>query len=202
MLNNDIHSLIRQYKKYKKQKRFDSIGKIIAWILLPIVVVTTFLTFQNNADETETVKSIQPETQESIPLIEKKVEDIRKQIAIVEKPIEDRQKKDEPEEKKSVKDENLQRLLSYYTKRKSYSSTISIASYYYSYQEYENAVKWAIRASKINKNKDQPWIIYAKSKSALGNNVIAKKALETYLKFNESTEAEVLLKTLENNITK
>ncbi len=199
MLNNDIHSLIRQYKKYKKQRRFDSIGRMIAWILLPIVVVATFLTFQNS-DTKERVEDIKPKVQETPPITEKKIENTNEQI--VENQVQEEEKKPKEEEKKSVKDENLQRLLSYYTKRKSYSSTISIASYYYSYREYENAIKWAIRASKINKNKDQPWIIYAKSKSALGNDIIAKKALETYLKFNESTEAEILLKTLENNTTK
>ncbi len=198
MLNSDIYNLIRQYKKYKKQKRFDSIGKIVAWILISILIVVAFIKFQTNNDE-EIDTNIKPKIQKTADISENIVDENKSEIIkrdIVE------QKKIEPKEKQSVKDENLQRLLSYYTKRKSYSSTISIASYYYSYQEYENAVKWAIKASKINKNKDEPWIIYAKSKHALGDEMIAKKALETYLKFNESIQAEVLLKTLENNTTK
>ncbi len=184
MLNNDLQILIKQYKKYKKQSKFDSFGKIIAWILIPTILITAFIKFQNSPYE-EPIAEIKHKIEEPIKVTKKEEESKNKQI--VETPI----------KKENIKDENLQRLLAYYTKRKSYSSTISIASYYYSYQDYSNAVKWAIRASKINKNKDQPWIIYAKSKSALGNDIIAKKALETYLKFNESTEAEILLKQLE-----
>ena len=197
MLNNDLKSLIKQYKRYKKQKRFDSFGKIVAWILIPILLITVFLKFQNTITK-ETATDIKTEVTKTTQIIQS--EENNKSKHIIEIPIPKEIKK--PTQKESIKDENLQRLLSYYTKRKSYSSTMSIASYYYSYQEYENAVKWAIRASKINKNKDQPWIIYAKSKSALGNEMIAKKALETYLKFNESIEAQILLKTLENNTTK
>ncbi len=207
MLNNDIHSLIKQYKRYKKQSRSDSIGKIVAWILIPIVIGFALFKFINSNNE-EPIKTIEPQIKESNDIFEQEENNNSEQTvktsiqkerkeSIKEEPI-----KEEPIKEESIKDENLQRLLSYYTKRKSYSSAISIASYYYSYQKYENSVKWAIRASKINKNKDQPWIIYAKSKSALGNDTIAKKALETYLKFNESSEAEVLLKTLENKTTK
>jgi predicted Zn-dependent protease len=91
---------------------------------------------------------------------------------------------------------SLEELIKNQKKKKSYSATISIANYHYSRREYKEAITWAIEASKMDKSKARPWLIYANSKLSAGKIDIAKKALNIYLKNYQSKEAQALLKKL------
>jgi hypothetical protein len=74
-----------------------------------------------------------------------------------------------------------------------YEKAISVAEYYYNKGNMEAVLVWAIRASKLKKSADKPWILYAKAKARLGEKDVAQRSLQTYLKYYKSRGVEQLL---------
>jgi tetratricopeptide (TPR) repeat protein len=77
--------------------------------------------------------------------------------------------------------------------QKNYSSAISLAKFYFNETEYKKSIYWAKKASRINPQAVSPWLIYAKSKNKSGEKKEAIKALENYLSYFFSQEAQELL---------
>ena len=183
MLNNDFKQLTEKYTRYQKQKRMSLYLKVIfflALVGLAFYVSTLDFTKPKTIIETNTSSITVEEKEENTTLkADTDKEEINKhrlQVITGEK--------------------SLEQLMANQEKSKSYSSTISIANYHYSKKSYDDAVKWSIVASKLNKEKVRPWIVYAKSKLAIGKVDIAKKALGAYLKKHDSKEAQELLDKL------
>ncbi len=89
-----------------------------------------------------------------------------------------------------------QQLLEKYRKKRSYKNALALAEYFYSQKSYKKAIEWAIVANKEDNQKERSWIIYAKSKIALGDKEKAKDAMEAYLKANNSKNLKKLLDSL------
>lgn len=197
MLNNDFKVLVEKYNRYKKQKKKSRNRKILLLILLTIIgyYLSTMLSFDFQKErESKQNDNVTIEQNATIDTQSDNQEVNASEKAITQ---DDNQPKvNELRLQVTTKEKSLEQLTANQAKSKSYSSTISLANYHYSKKEYESAIKWAIEASKLNKSKERPWIVYAKSKIALGKEEIAKKALELYLKKNQSKEAQALLDTL------
>lgn len=93
-----------------------------------------------------------------------------------------------PDEEKS-----LDAWIEKYNQKKSYTLAIAIAKQYYFDNEYKEAGAWSKRANQLDRDKEEAWLYYAKSMHALGDTTKAKKILNIYLQYKESTKAELLL---------
>ena len=203
MLNNDFNVLVQKYGQYKKQKSKKRNRRIL--LLLTIGALAYYIsTMSFNApinvvqqDENKTVKKREEtntiSTQELIEKTHQKEEENLSKEVPAKKKVKITKKSGL---KVITKEKSLYQLLENQAQSKSYSSTIAIANFHYSKKEYQKAVKWAIEASKKNKSKERPWIVYAKSKKALGKEDIAKKALTLFLKRNQSQKVLELLNSL------
>lgn len=80
--------------------------------------------------------------------------------------------------------------------QKNYSSAISLAKFYFNESEYKKSIYWAKKASRLNPQEVSPWLLYAKSKNKSGEKKEAIKALENYLSYFFSQEAQELLNRL------
>ncbi len=87
--------------------------------------------------------------------------------------------------------EQLQRL---YRVRKNYEVAIKIAQAYYHKGAYEAAREWARKANRLNREKEEAWILYAKALHKLHQTKKAKQLLKIFLDYKESKEAKELLK--------
>ncbi len=92
----------------------------------------------------------------------------------------------------------LVKLLKEYELKKDFSSSMNLANYYLNHERYQQAIKWAIKSSKLDPSASEPWILYAKAKHQQGKTKVAIKALNIYLKRYKSKEAQDLLDTLKN----
>ena len=88
----------------------------------------------------------------------------------------------------------LQELQKLYSSRKSYDLAIKIAQSYYEKGAYAQAMEWAKRANKLNRQKEEAWILYAKTLYKLGKKEKAKQLLKIFLEYKDSQEAKQLLK--------
>ncbi len=94
----------------------------------------------------------------------------------------------------SIKNTNEETiLLKNYQILKQYKTAIKLAEYYFEQKQYEKAVYWSKKASKINTTAFKPWIIYAKSKYIMGKKEEAIHSLETFLNFSYSRDVANLL---------
>lgn len=203
MLNNDFNVLVQKYKQYKKHKSKKRNRRILLLIMIgALAYYISTLNFKAPSDvvqkdESKTVKKIEEtdtiSTQELLEKAPQKEEENLSKEVVPKKKVK-RVKKSGL--KVTTKEKSLYQLLENQAQSKSYSSTIAVANFHYSKKEYQKAVKWAIEASKKNKSKERPWIVYAKSKKALGKEDIAKKALTLFLKRNQSQEVQELLNSL------
>jgi len=190
MLNNDFKVLTQKYARYKKQKRSSRNKKIALFVLLGAGAYYLFTTLSFTpqkpvikAEHNVIKRSVDKNISESNHT-QKAVETDISQLKINERSLQ-----------VTTENKSLEQLLKNQKKLNNYSSTISLANYHYSKKEYQETIKWAIEASKKNKSKARPWILYAKSKKALGKVDIAKKALTLFLKNNKSQEAKTLLES-------
>ncbi len=202
MLNNDFDILVKKYNQYeqgKKKKRNRRIVFFIMIVALASYIMTRYLSTPSKQDDSNTTKA-------TLPTLKNK--DINK---TVQEQTQKESQKESNESKPKHSDSNthtiglkattegetLSQLLAHQAHSQSYSSTIALANYFYSQKEYEKTIKWAIEASKKNKSKVRPWILYAKCKNAQGKKEIAKKALSLFLKRHQSNEVQELLHTLQ-----
>lgn len=74
-----------------------------------------------------------------------------------------------------------------------------LASMYYKKRNYRKAIYWSMKTNKLDRNIDESWLIFAKSKVKLGKRNEAIKVLRAYIKRSNSYEAKKLLKKLINS---
>jgi hypothetical protein len=91
--------------------------------------------------------------------------------------------------KKATVDE----LIEQYNNRPDFTRAIMIARAYYKKGDFKNSAKWAKKANSINHEREEGWILYAKSAYALGQKKRAIKILKVYLNFKSSEKARKLL---------
>jgi len=205
MLNNDFKVLVQKYERYKKQQQSKMIIKSIGIGAVALLSLFALSKLFINKEGTQVQKpQITQETTAKTPT-KTPVETTAKKETKEETSILKTTKRETNTSTIEINKHNLQittqgksleQLIQNQERLKSYSSTISIAEYHYSKREYQEAVKWAIEASKKDNTKARPWIIYANSKLAAGKIDIAKKALNIYLKKHKSKEAQDLLDKL------
>jgi tetratricopeptide (TPR) repeat protein len=99
-----------------------------------------------------------------------------------------------PIEAVKAKKANVEELQKLFAKRHSYNLAIKIAREFFSKREYNEALEWAKKANKLNRNEEEAWILYAKSLYALGKKEQAKRILRLYLEYANSSEAQKLLR--------
>ena len=93
----------------------------------------------------------------------------------------------------SIQSSNMEKLKKLFQVRHSYSLAIEIAKEYFAKHDYAASLKWAKQANKLDKKKEEAWILYAKSLFNLNKKEEAKKTLRFYLKFKDSTRIKALL---------
>jgi len=71
--------------------------------------------------------------------------------------------------------------------------SLFLAKSYYAKKEYKKAEYWALKTNKIDKNIEESWIIFVKSKIKLGHRKEAIHILSNYVRQSSSQEARVLL---------
>ncbi len=90
-------------------------------------------------------------------------------------------------------DKPLESWIEKYNQKKSYALAIYITKQYYFDSDYKNSGIWAKRANQLDRNKEEAWLFYAKSVYALGDVDKAKRILNIFLQYKDSTKAELLL---------
>ncbi|MBE0498750.1 MAG: tetratricopeptide repeat protein [Campylobacterales bacterium] len=95
-------------------------------------------------------------------------------------------------------DKSLDEWVQKYDKKKSYAIAIYISRQYYFNEDFKNAGIWAKKANQLDRNKEDAWLLYAKSVFALGDKEKAKKILNVFLQYKDSAKAEMLLSEWEN----
>ena len=93
---------------------------------------------------------------------------------------------------KEVKSEDA--LLERFRAAGDFESSIALARLYFKKQNFEKSIYWSKKASKLSSSKDTAWLIYAKSKRAIGKKNDAIEALQLYLEYFSSNEVKKLLK--------
>ncbi len=73
-------------------------------------------------------------------------------------------------EQSFLKDENIE-------------TALKLASLYLSKKDYENAIKWSLKANDMDSSRVQTWQIYAKSLERLGKKDEAKKVMRLYKEY-------------------
>ena len=94
----------------------------------------------------------------------------------------------------------IEELISQFTHRPGFSRAIMIAKAYYNKKDFKNAAKWAKKANSIDREREEGWVLYAKSINALGQKERAVKILKIYLSFKPSEEARKLLMQFKRGI--
>ena len=97
-----------------------------------------------------------------------------------------------------TKPSNINELKKLFQKRKSYTVAVTIARSYFKKGDYKSALKWAKQANTLDAQKEESWLLYAKSLYHLGEKKSAIKLLHFYLKFQNSSKVEELLHKWEN----
>jgi len=93
---------------------------------------------------------------------------------------------------KEVKSEDA--LLGRFKAAGDFESSIALAHLYFKKQNFEKSIYWSKKASKLSSSEDTAWLIYAKSKRAIGKKDDAIEALQLYLEYFSSNEVKKLLK--------
>jgi len=76
------------------------------------------------------------------------------------------------------------------------NDSMFLANMYYKKRQYKKSLYWSMQTNKLNKNIEESWLIFAKSKLRLGRKNEAIRVLKTYIKRSNSYEAKKLLKKI------
>ncbi|HIO95768.1 MAG TPA: hypothetical protein EYG67_03010 [Campylobacterales bacterium] len=71
-----------------------------------------------------------------------------------------------------------------------------LANAYYKAGNYIHSEKWALKANSLDKDLEESWLLFAKSKKQQGSRNEAVKILETYYKKSKSTKAKMLIQKI------
>ncbi len=88
----------------------------------------------------------------------------------------------------------LQELEERFLQRRSASLALQIAKLYYRQKSYRQALVWAKRANRLDRENEDAWILYAQALKELGKLKEAKKVLRIFLEYKESKRAQELLR--------
>ncbi|WP_304542940.1 CDC27 family protein [Sulfurimonas microaerophilic] len=80
-----------------------------------------------------------------------------------------------------------------FKKNNSPALSLFLAKQYYSLGDYSKAYNYALVTNQLDKENEDSWILFSKSLVKLGKKQLAQKALEEYIKFSHSSNAELLL---------
>jgi len=94
----------------------------------------------------------------------------------------------------TAKNADLEELQKLFAQRESYNLAIKIAREFFERKNYKEALQWAKRANKLDRSKEEAWILYARSLYALGKKEQARRILRLYLEYANSKEAQKLLR--------
>jgi len=220
MLNNNFSELVKKYKKYRSARRDKVLLSIMGLMAVVgggffLITKSDFMmkSFQKTSPEssTEMTKKTVVNDEKNETIVQKRVVDIQEKT--VERTKVETPKSQELPDKvynrtankieeenafklKVSERKNLYNLLTDDKKQNSYQSAVRIAEFYFEEKNHQQAVIWAVKASKKDPKESRPWLIYAKSKASLGKTKVATKALSIYLKHTESKEIRDLLNTL------
>ena len=78
------------------------------------------------------------------------------------------------------------------------NDAIFLANMYYNKRNYKKAIYWSMQTNKLDKNIEESWLIFAKSKIKIGKKNEAIRVLRAYIKRSNSYEAKKLLKKIIN----
>jgi tetratricopeptide (TPR) repeat protein len=73
---------------------------------------------------------------------------------------------------------------------------ILIAKAYYNAGNYKKAEEWSLIANSLNKNLDESWLLFAKSKEKMGKKKEALKILVTYYNKSKSSKVKALIEKM------
>jgi tetratricopeptide (TPR) repeat protein len=93
----------------------------------------------------------------------------------------------------------LENVIERFKKDKDPYDSLFLASTYYSNGEYAKAHDWAVETNKIA-NINESWMVLAKAKYKLGKKEEALELLKSFLKTQDSKEAERLMKKIQKDI--
>ena len=94
----------------------------------------------------------------------------------------------------------LEELIKQFSHRPGFSRAIMISRTFYNRKDFKNAAKWAKKANSLDREREEGWILYAKSIYALGDKERAIKILKLYLSFKSSREARKLMMQFERGM--
>lgn len=80
-----------------------------------------------------------------------------------------------------------------FSRTKKPREALLLAKAFYAKKDYNNSVKWALTANKLDSSKDESWHIFAMSKVKLGQKSEALKILSSYYKRNHSPKTKALI---------
>lgn len=92
---------------------------------------------------------------------------------------------------------DINSLIKQYEKFPQYKQALEIAKHFYNKKQYEEASLWAKKANKINREKEEAWILYAKSEYNQNNKTVAMNSLKLFLEYKNSQNASLLLSSWE-----
>ena len=218
MLNNNFGELVKKYERYtikRRQKKLLSLLGLAAIIAAGFFFISKSEFIVNSFKKTTPESSTQAEVKTSNDPVQEIVKEETtqpekeplKRVKVNTPKTEELPNKVYNRSEKKIEESNpfqlevkeRKNLYSLLTKDKedgNYKSAVNVASFYFEEKDYDKAVTWAVKASKKDPKQSLPWIIYAKSKAALGKTKVAQKALSIYLKHSNSKEVQNLLDNL------
>jgi tetratricopeptide (TPR) repeat protein len=124
---------------------------------------------------------------------------IKKALQSVKLPVKKPEQKIEPKINIHVRSlEDEQSLLKANKDTENFDTTLKLAKYYYKNAKYQKVVFFAKKASRYKPISFEPWYYYAKAKIKENKKDEAIKAIETYLSYFDSNEAQKLLQEIKN----
>lgn len=221
-MSNRLEELHYQYKRYYLKKGLKVLGVLSILIVLTLAgyfllekreeapVQKSFVPQENTSSKAQTNKPSAPSYVLSVSndaleqsakrieektVVAKKVKAAspKKQTQVYSKLAPAREKKFENYFSKPNEEKSLDDWIEKYNQKKSYTMAIAIAKQFYFNNDFKQSSVWSKRANQLDRNKEEAWIYYAKSVHALGDETKAKKILNIYLQYKDSTKAELLL---------
>ena len=95
---------------------------------------------------------------------------------------------------------DLQDVINRFKKNRNPKLSLHIAKKYYSLGKYDKSYNYALMTNQIDEEIEDSWIIFAKSLYKLGEEKMAIKTLNSYIKSSESIKASLLLNNMKKGI--
>ena len=209
MLDFDI--LEKKCKAYRR-KKFLSVFVVITVVLILLAIPSYFIymykydsvakAVKKPLQQQEILKHSPMQPMKAFPIVIKRYDTPKwENKEPVVKKVERKVEKKNVTQKKEVQKSSLvspsnvtiAKLEEVFTRRKTYGIAIKISKKYFKKKEYKKSLAWAKKANALNKEDEDSWILYAKSRYALGDVKSAKEILEFYLGYKNSKTAKMLL---------